>query len=72
MPGARSDDRAHPGDKVIFVTAGKLHVYLPKTFDWFELDAWDLLYLPANAPHQYWNYTDQPLSFAFMVVPRYA
>lgn len=72
MPGARSDDRAHPGDKVIFVTAGKLHVYLPETYDWFELDAWDLLYIPANTPHQYWNYTDQPLSFAFMVVPRYA
>jgi quercetin dioxygenase-like cupin family protein len=72
MPGARSDDRVHPSDKVIFVTSGKLHVYLPQSFDWFELDAWDLLYLPAGTPHQYWNYTDQKLGFAFMVVPRYA
>jgi quercetin dioxygenase-like cupin family protein len=70
--GARSDNRTHPSDKVIFVTSGKLHVYLPDSYDWFELDAWDLLYLPANTPHQYWNYTDQPLSFAFLVVPGYA
>jgi len=70
--GARSDNRSHPGDKVIFVTSGKLHVYLPDSYDWFELDPWDLLYLPAGTEHQYWNYTDQPLAFAFMVVPRYA
>jgi quercetin dioxygenase-like cupin family protein len=72
MAGARSDDRRHPSDKVIFVTAGKLHVYLPETYDWFELDEWDLLYLPTNTAHQYWNYGDRPLNFAFMVVPRYA
>lgn len=70
-PGARSENRSHPSDKVIFVTAGKLHVYLPDTFDWFELDEWDLLYLPPGVQHQYWNYTDRPVSFAFMVVPRY-
>lgn len=72
LPAARSENRLHPSDKVIFVTAGKLHVYLPETYDWFELDEWDLLYLPATTPHQYWNYSGQPLSFAFMVVPNYA
>jgi quercetin dioxygenase-like cupin family protein len=72
MAGARSDDRTHPSDKIIFATAGKLHVYLPETFDWFELDGWDMLYLPPNIRHQYWNYTDRPLSFAFLVVPNYA
>ena len=72
MAGARSDNRSHPSDKVIFVTGGKLHVYLPDTYDWFELDEWDLLYLPAGVQHQYWNYTDRPLNFAFLVVPKYA
>jgi quercetin dioxygenase-like cupin family protein len=72
MAGARSDDRSHPSDKVIFVTGGKLHVYLPESFDWFELDEWDMLYLPPNTRHQYWNYTDRPLSLAFLVVPNYA
>jgi len=72
MAGARSDNRSHPGDKVIFVTSGKLHVYLPATYDWFELDEWDLLHLPPGVEHQYWNYTDKPLSFAFLVVPKYA
>jgi quercetin dioxygenase-like cupin family protein len=72
IPAARSDNRSHPSDKVIFVTAGKLHVYLPETYDWFELDEWDLLYLPPRTPHQYWNNSGQPLSFAFMVVPNYA
>ena len=68
----QSDDRSHPSDKVIFVTAGKLHVYLPESYDWFELDEWDLLYVPAGTKHQYWNYTGRVASFAFMVVPNYA
>lgn len=72
MPGARSENRSHPSDKIIFVTEGKLHLYLPETYDWFELDEWDLLYLPANTQHQYWNYSDRPLSFVFLVVPHYA
>jgi quercetin dioxygenase-like cupin family protein len=71
-PAARSDNRSHPSDKVIFVTAGKLHVYLPESYDWFELDEWDVLYLPTNTAHQYWNSSGEPLSFAFMVVPKYA
>jgi len=72
LPGVQSDDRSHPSDKVIFVTAGKLHIYLSESYDWFELDEWDLLYVPAGTKHQYWNYTDRVASFAFMVVPNYA
>src|SRR5882724_8475461 len=70
--GARSDNRSHPSDKVIFTLSGKLHVYLPESYDWFELNEWDVLYIPANTPHQYWNYTATSSSFAFMVVPNYA
>jgi hypothetical protein len=55
-----------------FVTAGKLHVYMPESYDWFELDEWDLLYVPAGVLHQYWNYTGRMTSSAFMVVPSYA
>ena len=72
IPGARSDDRSHPSDKVIFTTKGTLHVYLPETFDWFELNEWDLLYVPRNTPHQYWNYSGKHVSFMFLVVPAYA
>lgn len=72
IPGARSDDRSHPCDKVIFTTKGTLHVYLPETFDWFELSEWDLLYVPPDTPHQYWNYSGQHVSFMFLVVPAYA
>jgi quercetin dioxygenase-like cupin family protein len=72
LPGVQSDARSHPSDKVIFVIAAKLHVYLPESYDWFELDEWDLLYLPAGTQHQYWNYTGRVASFAFMVVPNYA
>lgn len=72
ISGARSEDRVHPSDKVIFNLLGRLHVYLPQTFDWFELNRWDVLYVPPNVPHQYWNYTSDPLRFAFMLVPSYA
>jgi quercetin dioxygenase-like cupin family protein len=72
LPGVQGDNRSHPSDKVLFVTAGKLHVYMPESYDWFELDEWDLLYVPAGVLHQYWNYTGRMTSFAFMVVPSYA
>lgn len=70
--GARSDDREHPGHKIIFVTRGTLHVYLPELFEWHELEEWDILYLPPNTKHQYWNYSAQPASFAFKVVQKYS
>jgi quercetin dioxygenase-like cupin family protein len=71
IPGARSDQRSHPGDKVIFALEGQLHVYLPELYEWYELNPWDVLYLPPNTPHQYWNYTGSGVKFAFMVVPKY-
>lgn len=69
--GSRSENRVHPSDKVIFNLEGRLHVYLPDTYEWFELNEWDVLYLPPNTPHQYWNYTERTAEFAFMVVPDY-
>ena len=72
IAGAMSEDRIHPGHKVIFNLAGQLHVYLPASYDWFELNKWDVLYIPADTPHQYWNYTADLVKFAFMVVPSYA
>jgi quercetin dioxygenase-like cupin family protein len=56
---------------MIFNLEGRLHVYLPGSYDWFELNPQDVLYIPANTPHQYWNYTAGAVRFAFMVVPKY-
>lgn len=72
IPGMRSEERSHPSDKVIFNLFGQLHIYLPESYEWFELNRWDVLYLPPNAVHQYWNYSAEPVKFAFMVVPTYA
>lgn len=71
MPGARSEDRTHRGDKVIVGLAGRLHVNLPGSGELFELGPHDVLYLPENTPHQYWNYSAEPIRFAFLVVPDY-
>lgn len=71
MPGARSEDRTHPGDKVIAGLAGRLHVNLPGSGELFELGPHDVLYLPENTPHQYWNYSAEHIRFAFLVVPDY-
>lgn len=71
LPAQRSDNQSHPGEKIIFSLKGRVNVYLPETYDWFELLANDVLYLPANVQHQYWNYSDKPSSFAFQVVPAY-
>lgn len=69
--GAKSDARSHPGDKVIFALEGQTHVYLPELYQWHELNPWDVLYIPPNTPHHYWNYTGASAKFAFMVVPKY-
>lgn len=69
--GAKGGIKEHPGDKVILVRAGRLNVYCPASYDWFEVHPWDCLYLPANTPHQYWNYTGETTELIFCVVPRY-
>lgn len=69
--GQRADPEAHPGDEVLYVVKGRLHVYLPDTRDWFEANPKDSVFLPEGTRHQYWNYGDQPVEFAFVVTPRY-
>lgn len=71
LPGRRTEPESHPGDEVLYVTQGRLHVYLPDTYNWFEANTKDSLFLPEGTRHQYWNYGDQPVEFAFAVTPRY-
>jgi quercetin dioxygenase-like cupin family protein len=71
LPGTRTELETHPGDEVLHVTQGRLHVYLPDTGDWFEANAKDSVFLPEGAKHQYWNYGDSRVEFAFAVAPRY-
>ena len=70
-PGTKSEAELHPGDEVLYVTEGRLHVYLPDSYDWFEVHARDSLFLPEGTRHEYWNYGDRPVAFAFCVAPRY-
>lgn len=70
-PGHQGENRSHPGEKIIFALDGRLNVYLPETYDWFELHEKDVLYLPSDTVHQLWNYGDIDTSFAFKVVPNY-
>ena len=69
LPSQRSGNFQENQEKVIFVLADRVNVYLPETFDWFELFERDVLYLPANTVHQVWNYSGRRASFAFMMVP---
>jgi gentisate 1,2-dioxygenase len=71
LPGKMSDRESHPGDEAIFVTRGRLNVYLPDTYDWFELHPQDSLFIPEGVNHQYCNMSDEPLEFFFAVAPRY-
>lgn len=70
-PGSKTGPESHPGDEVLYVTAGRLHVYLPDSYDWFEVHPRDSVFLPEGIRHQYWNYGDQPTAFAFCVAPHY-
>ena len=66
-----TDSEEHPGDEAIFATRGRLNVYLPDTFDWYELHPKDSLFIPEGTRHQYCNMSDEPVEFFFAVAPRY-
>lgn len=70
-PGAKTEPEVHPGDEVLYVTEGRLHVHLLDTHEWFEVHPRDSVFLPKGARHQYWNYGDRPTAFAFCVAPHY-
>lgn len=70
-PGTKTESEQHPGDEVLYVTEGRLNVYLPDSYDWFEAHARDSLFVPEGTRHEYWNYDDRPVAFAFCVAPRY-
>lgn len=70
-PSVAGENESHRGDKVIYVTRGRLHVYLPDSFDWFEINVADVLYLPEGIKHQYHNHSDALVEFAFAVAPSY-
>lgn len=71
LPGKMSDRETHPGDEAIFVTRGRLNVHLPDTYDWFEVNPQDSLFIPEGIDHQYCNMSDKLVEFFFAVAPRY-
>lgn len=66
-----SEPEQHPGDEVVYALSGRLHVHLPESGDWFELQPLDCLFLPEGTTHQYWSYGAQASRAAFCVAPRY-
>lgn len=70
-PSVMSDVEQHPGDEVLYGLEGRLNVYLPESFEWFELNSLDCLYLPEGTPHRYCNRGAVPAKGAFCVTPRY-
>lgn len=70
-PSFHGENEEHPGDEVLFALEGTMHVYLPETFDWFELHSFDCLYIPAGVPHRYCNSTASVAKAAFCIAPKY-
>jgi T5SS/PEP-CTERM-associated repeat protein len=70
-PSVMAEVEQHRGDEVLFALEGCLHVYLPETYDWFELHPLDCLYLPEGTPHRYCNNGATMAKAAFCVAPLY-
>src|SRR5262249_36011163 len=68
---SRTEPETHPGDEVVFALGGRLHVLLPETGEWLELDDLDCAFIPGGAVHQYWSYGDAPVRAVFCVSPAY-
>jgi mannose-6-phosphate isomerase-like protein (cupin superfamily) len=70
-PSIMSDPEVHGGDETLFALEGCVHVYLPDSYDWFELHPLDCLYLPEGTRHQYANTGSALARGAFCVAPGY-
>jgi mannose-6-phosphate isomerase-like protein (cupin superfamily) len=70
-PSTMADPEQHAGDEVLYALEGCLHVYLPDTFDWFELQPLDCLFLPEGTRHQYCNNGSKIAKGAFCIAPYY-
>ena len=73
QPGQSTDLERHGGDECLYLLEGTLHMHCPEKEGqvWFELSPQDGFYLPAGAPHQYYNMSDQPVTLLFGVAPDY-
>jgi gentisate 1,2-dioxygenase len=71
QPAVMADGETHPGDEALFVTRGRLNVYLPDTYDWIELNPKDSFFIPEGIMHRYCNHTHEPVEFFFTVAPHY-
>lgn len=73
-PGGASDEQAHQGDELVFVTKGVLTVrawHLDMTHV-FELAPNDAAFIPAGARHEYRNYGGVETEAVIGVAPSYA
>lgn len=70
-PAIMSEPESHAGDEVLYALDGCLHVYLPDSFDWFELQPLDCLFLPEGTRHSYRNNGAAPAKAAFCIAPKY-
>lgn len=73
LPGQRTEVQVHGGDESLYLLEGCLNIRTPENEGqrWFELKPKDGFYLPQGTPHQYYNMSDQPVSFIFGVAPDY-
>jgi quercetin dioxygenase-like cupin family protein len=70
-PGSRTEAEQHPGDEVVYALSGRLHVRLPESGAWFELNPLDVAYIPAATAHEYWSYGTERAKAVFCVAPSY-
>lgn len=71
LPGRMTEPETHRGDEVVYCTGGRLNIYLPDTYDWFELHPKDCVFLPEGVRHQYCNYSDTMAQLVFAIAPYY-
>jgi quercetin dioxygenase-like cupin family protein len=69
--GTKTEPEQHPGDEVVYALSGQLHVHLPESGDWLELDPLDCAFIPEGTAHEYWSYGGASTKAVFCVAPRY-
>jgi mannose-6-phosphate isomerase-like protein (cupin superfamily) len=70
-PALLTEPESHPGDEVVFALEGGLHIHLPESHDWFELEPLDCAFIPGGTRHRYCNHGAATNRAAFCVAPKY-
>jgi quercetin dioxygenase-like cupin family protein len=65
-----SEPLVHQGDAVVYVLDGPMTFFIPDTYDAFEVQEGEAIFLPGGTTYQCVNYFDKTIRAVFIIAPQ--